>query len=213
MLPGRTLRAVHQLKHFIVEREKTARAFLKAIDHPLPQSEFVIHELDKHRDYGNFKEFLQTHASSDDLGLLSEAGLPAVADPGAQIVAYAHQLNLKVVPYAGSSSIFLALMASGMNGQDFRFHGYLPIDQAQRIKKLKEMEKRSATTTQLFMEAPYRNNDFLKFLLKHLSPQTKLCVAADLESSDEWIQSKRVKDWKSSLPDLHKRPCIYLIAQ
>ncbi|MFY0645046.1 MAG: SAM-dependent methyltransferase [Bacteroidia bacterium] len=212
-LPQRTLDKIYSIRHFIVERERTARAFLKAIQHPLAQQDFVIHELDKHGNYNNFHGFVDQHLSTDDIGVLSEAGLPAIADPGSSIIAYAHSKSAKIVPLAGTSSIFLALMASGLNGQDFRFHGYLPIDSSQRLKKLKEMEKFSGKSTQIFMEAPYRNNDFLSFLIKNLQKSTTLCIACDLESEREIIISKKVSEWSAKEIDLHKRPCIYLIGQ
>lgn len=210
-LPLRTLEQIYGLDHFIVEKEKTARAFLKSIGHPIVQSKLVIHELDKHHNYDGFQQFMQEHSKHTDIGLISEAGLPAVADPGAKMVAFAHHLGMKVMPLAGSSSIFLALMASGMNGQNFHFHGYLPIDRDERIKRLKELERQSNSCTQIFMEAPYRNNDFLAFLLNNLKADTRLCVACDLESGSELIISKKVKNWETANLNLHKRPCIYLI--
>lgn len=210
-LPQRTIDHVHRITHFIVEREKTARAFLKAIEHPTPQSEFRIVELDKHNNYQGFRSFFDEHIPSHSIGLLSEAGLPAIADPGSEVVRYAHFKEVKVIPLAGSSSLFLALMASGMNGQEFAFHGYLPIDKQQRIKKLKDLESRARGASQIFIEAPYRNNDFMKFLLQHLNPATTLCVAADLETENEIIRSKPVAEWDKVKIDLHKRPAVYII--
>lgn len=211
-LSQRTIDKTYELKHFIVEREKTARAFLKAIRHPVPQSDFQFAELDKHNDYVGFKSFFNDHISENSIGLLSEAGLPAVADPGSEVVKYAHQKGASVVPLAGSSSIFLALMASGMDGQHFQFNGYLPIDAGRRIKALKDLEVRSRRSTQIFMEAPYRNNQFLDFLIKNLQKDTRLCVAADLEvQGKETIISKPVSSWNRKEIDLHKRPVIYLI--
>ena len=211
-LPQRTLDAVYKITHFIVEREKTSRAFLKAIEHPASQDDFVFVELDKHNDYAGFKSFFNKHIGEHSIGLLSEAGLPAIADPGSEVVKYAHQKGVQVVPLAGSSSIFLALMASGMNGQAFAFNGYLPIDQRDRVAALKELEMRSRKATQIFMEAPYRNNQFLEFLIKILQNDTTLCVAVDIEKEGkEIIRSKKVKDWKVKELELHKKPCIYLI--
>ena len=151
MLSKRSLEVIFKTRFFIVEREKTARAFLKAIGHPIAQKEFQIHELDKHGGYDNFRSFIDEHSKEHNIGIISEAGLPAVADPGSAIVKYGHQLGLHIVPLSGSSSIFLALMASGMNGQKFSFNGYLPIDPIQRLKKLKEMEKRCKSSTQIFI--------------------------------------------------------------
>jgi 16S rRNA (cytidine1402-2'-O)-methyltransferase len=209
-LPQRTLENVYRLKHFIVEREKTARAFLKAINHPTPQNEFEFIELDKHNNYAGFKSFFDQNISNS-IGVLSEAGLPAIADPGSEVVKYAHLNKIKVVPLAGSSSIFLALMASGMDGQNFAFHGYLPIDARERVKSLKDIELKSRKASQIFMEAPYRNNQFLDFLIKNLQNDTTLCIAADLETDREIIISKKVQDWETKLVDLHKRPTIYII--
>ena len=172
-LPKRTLEHIYTIRHFIVERERTARAFLKAIDHPIAQNEFEFVELNKHDNYTGFKPFFDTHIQDFSIGMLSEAGLPAIADPGNEIVKYAHYKNVKVIPLSGSSSIFLALMASGFNGQNFQFNGYLPIDAKERMIALKEMEHRSRKTTQIFMEAPYRNNQFLEFLIKNLIAQKK----------------------------------------
>ena len=212
-IASRNLEVIYSIKHFIVEREKTARAFLKAIEHPSPQSELSFHELNKHEDYDNYKQYFNAKIQQFSIGLISEAGLPAVADPGSKIVAYAHQNKVQVRPLSGSSSIFLALMASGLNGQEFSFHGYLPIDQAPRIKKLKQLEQESKRASQIFMETPYRNNAFLDFLIKNLQASTTLCVAANLESEDEQIISKKIADWKKEDMELHKVPCIYVIGQ
>ena len=212
-LPKRTLEHIYTIRHFILERERTARAFLKAIDHPIAQNEFEFVELNKHDNYTGFKPFFDTHIQDFSIGLLSEAGLPAIADPGNEIVKYSHQKNVKVIPLSGSSSIFLALMASGFNGQNFQFNGYLPIDAKERMIALKDMEHRSRKTTQIFMEAPYRNNPFLEFLIKNLQHSTQLCVAVDLEKEGkETILSKPIKDWKPKEIELHKKPCIYLIS-
>jgi len=212
-LPKRTIEHIYTIRHFIVERERTARAFLKAIDHPIAQNEFEFVELNKHDNYTGFKPFFDTHIQDFSIGMLSEAGLPAIADPGNEIVKYAHNKNVKVIPLSGSSSIFLALMASGFNGQNFQFNGYLPIDAKERMIALKDMEHRSRKTTQIFMEAPYRNNPFLEFLIKNLQHSTQLCVAVDLEKEGkETILSKPIKDWKPNEIELHKKPCIYLIS-
>ena len=212
-LPKRTIEHIYSIRHFIVERERTARAFLKAIDHPIPQNEFKFVELNKHDDYAGFKPFFDAHIHDFPIGVLSEAGLPAIADPGNEIVKYAHQKNINVIPLSGSSSIFLALMASGFNGQNFQFNGYLPIEARERMIALKEMENRSRKVTQIFMEAPYRNNQFLDFLIKNLQHTTKLCVAVDIEKKGkEIIRSKPIKNWKPNEIELHKKPCIYLIS-
>lgn len=211
VLSKRTLDSVYSIKHFIVEREKTARAFLKAIGHPIAQNEFVIHELDKHSGYDNYRGFFNQHIASASIGLISEAGLPAVADPGSSIVQYAHSKKVEVVPLSGSSSIFLALMASGMDGQNFCFHGYLPIQNSERITALKKMEKDARKSSQIFMETPYRNEKFLSFLLNQLNPETRLCVAYGLEGSNEKIISQKVKEWKNQKIEFNKIPAIFII--
>lgn len=211
-LPKRTLEETYKITHFIVEREKTARAFLKAIQHPTPQNEFVFMELDKHNNYAGFKAFFNDHITNHSIGVLSEAGLPAIADPGSEVAKYAHQKGVKVIPLAGSSSLFLALMASGFNGQNFKFNGYLPIDSRDRMIALKEMEVRSRKASQIFMEAPYRNNQFLEFLIKNLQNNTKLCVAVDIEKEGkETIISKSISQWKPREIELHKKPAIFII--
>lgn len=210
-LPLRTIEIARGIHYFIVEKEKTARAFLKQIGHPTPQSELHIYELNKHEGYDGYKPFFDKHIAHNSIGLISEAGLPAVADPGSAIVAHAHRQGIRVLPLSGSSSIFLALMGSGMNGQEFAFHGYLPIDTGARIKKLKELERESKKSTQIFMETPYRNMAFLEFLIKNLQQETQLCVATALETEHQLLISKKVKDWDVKSVDLHKKPCIYLI--
>lgn len=211
-LPKRTLEATYRMTHFIVEKEKTARAFLKAIQHPTQQNDFVFVELDKHNNYEGFKGFLNEHITQHNIGVLSEAGLPAIADPGGEVVKYAHTKGIPVIPLAGSSSLFLALMASGFNGQNFKFNGYLPIEHQDRIRALKDMEARSRRSSQIFMEAPYRNNQFLEFLLKNLQKSTKLCVAVNIEKEGkETVISKPVSQWNAREIELHKKPAIFII--
>lgn len=212
LLPQKTLDVIYTLNHFIVERERTARAFLKAIEHPVAQEDFVFCELNKHKGYSGYKEFFNEHIEENGIGLLSEAGLPAIADPGSEVVQFAHSKSVPVKPLAGSSSIFLALMASGMDGQHFEFNGYLPVENRERVKQLKELEQKSRKSTQIFMEAPYRNDQFLTFLIQNLQNTTRLCVAVDLEKEGkETIISKPVSQWQPKEILLHKKPCIYLI--
>ncbi len=180
---------INQLKEYIVENEKTARRFLKLAGLKIPQSELVIHDYGKYnRD--SVKSFFVGLNSGKDVGLMSEAGCPGVADPGAEIVAEAHRRNIKVVPLVGPSSILLALMASGFNGQSFTFHGYLPIDKVQRSKRIKELEglsDRNMGQTQIFIETPFRNNPMLEEILKSAHPKTKLCIACNLTAVDEMV--------------------------
>ncbi|MBL7925008.1 MAG: SAM-dependent methyltransferase [Bacteroidia bacterium] len=212
-LPEGTLQVIRSLQHFIVEDAKTARAFLKTCNIPTPQAELGIHELDKHHPEQELKELMQALSEGKDTGLLSEAGCPGVADPGARIVAEAHRKGYKVVPLVGPSSLLLALMASGMEGQRFCFHGYLPFDRTERVKKIQRMEEaaRSKKETQLFIETPYRNNPLFADLLQTLSGETKICLAVSLTTSHEWIRTLKVKDWKKEKPELHKKPCVFLI--
>ncbi|PCJ66897.1 MAG: SAM-dependent methyltransferase [Bacteroidetes bacterium] len=211
-IPTRTIQKTYKIKHFIVEREKTARAFLKAIKHPTHQNDFVFVELDKHNNYVGFKMFFNEFIGENPIGVLSEAGLPAVADPGSEVAKYAHTKGVRVVPLAGSSSIFLALMASGMDGQSFKFNGYLPLDTRDRMLALKDMEIQSRRASQIFMETPYRNNQFLDFLIKNLQNDTKLCIAVDIEKEGkETIISKPISEWKPREIELHKKPCIFII--
>lgn len=208
-----TLEIVRKLKHFIVENEKTARAFLKACGIETPQSELVIFELDKHDPKQIINSFLDPLKKGLPTGLLSEAGCPAVADPGSKIVAAAHKANITVKPLVGPSSLLLALMASGLEGQRFCFHGYLPIDRHDRVNKLQQLEKNAQqrNETQIFIEAPYRNNQLLKDILATCNGDLKLCIASNLDTNEEKIKTHYIKDWKKQIPELHKMPVVYLL--
>lgn len=176
------------------------------------QATLNLFELNKHTDASEIQSFLTPLLDGKDMGLMSDAGCPGVADPGAAIVALAHEKGIKVVPLVGPSSILLSLMASGMNGQSFAFHGYLPIDKNEKKNKIKQLEKISAeqNQSQLFIETPYRNNQMLDDLIKFLNPNTSLCVACDITLETEYILTKPVAQWKKNKPDLHKRPCIFI---
>jgi len=204
---------INGIKEYIVENEKTARRFLKEAGLKTPQSELLIHDYGKHNRADGTAEFFKGLQAGNDVGLMSEAGCPGVADPGAEIVAEAHKRGIKVVPLVGPSSILLAVMASGFNGQSFTFHGYLPIDKVERAKKIKELEVLSQRNnqTQLFIETPFRNNPMLEEILRSCAPKTRLCIACDLTSADEFVQTKTIEQWKQKAPDLHKRPTIFLI--
>lgn len=204
---------INSIKEYIVENEKTARKFLKLAGLTIPQSELLIHDYSKHnRDMGK-ADFFKGLQTGNDVGLMSEAGCPGIADPGAEIVDKAHRMGIKVVPLVGPSSILLALMASGFNGQSFTFHGYLPIDKVQRSKKIKELENQAIKfdQTQLFIETPFRNNPLLEEILKTANPRTKLCIACDLTSATEFVQTKTIAEWQKKVPELHKRPTIFLL--
>lgn len=202
---------IKNTKYFIFENEKPGRAFIKEISPEKNQSELNISVLNKHTIEKEIKNFLNPCLSGNDIALISDAGCPGIADPGSEIVRLAHENKIKVIPLVGPSSILLALMGSGMNGQSFKFNGYLPIEKNERKKKIKILENKSLITTQIFMETPYRNNKFLSTLLVTLRPETKLCIACDLTLSSEYIKTKEVKIWKSTKVDIHKRPTIFLI--
>ncbi|MFD2598340.1 SAM-dependent methyltransferase [Sphingobacterium corticis] len=206
---------IQSVDEYIVENEKTARRFLKQAGIKTPQSDLVIHDYGKHvRDKVNYNELFQNLIAGKDVGLMSDAGCPGVADPGAVIVAEAHKRGIHVCPLVGPSSILLALMASGFNGQQFTFWGYLPIDKAARSQKIKSLESASAKehVSQIFIETPFRNNQLLEELLRTCKPTTKICVACNLTADDELIISQTVEHWKRRKPiDIHKKPTIFLL--
>ena len=197
---------------FIVENEKSARRFIKKIAPRKSQPSFRLFVLDKYTSDFESKSFIDPCFQGINVGLFSEAGVPAIADPGANIVMLAHQKNVEVVPLVGPSSIILAMMGSGLNGQNFAFNGYLPIDKTARKKRIKELEKWSKDNnqSQLFIETPYRNQNLFNELRNSLTPSTYLAIAADLTLSTEYIKTLTVKEWKTENIDLHKRPCIFI---
>ena len=210
-LPAYILDAIKKCSVFFVENERTARRYLKLLS-----KEIVIDDYE----WFNMKEVTEEVASAfkqkikeeKNIGIISEAGCPGVADPGQQLAAIAQQMNVVVKPLVGPNSSLLALMASGMNGQQFQFVGYLPIDNGERTKAIKhlESESRQKNCTQIFIETPYRNNQLLETLTKTLHPQTKICVAVDLTAPTEMVQTKTAQQWKTAMPQLHKRPAIFL---
>ena len=214
VLPISVKETIHRLDEFIVENAKTARSFLKKMGIPTPQSELKLHVLNKHTKIDELQTFLDGCRKGGDIGLLSESGCPGVADPGAEMARIAHHENIQVRPLIGPSSILLALMGSGMNGQSFTFHGYLPKDKSKLKNKIKEMEKnaKSDHQTQLFIETPFRNIKLLESLLLILHPDTNLCIACDLSLAEEFIKTKTIAEWRSSgKQNIHKRPCIFLV--
>lgn len=214
VLPLSIKKVIEELTHFIVENEKTARRFIKVISPKKSQGELVIYKLNKFTKPEEIPTFLSPCDEGISIGLLSEAGCPAIADPGASVVKLAHEKNIRVLPLVGPSSILLALMASGMNGQQFTFHGYLPIDKTERKKKIKQLERDSISNSasQIFIETPYRNNNLFEDLTKILQKQTRLCVAVDITLPTEYIQTKTAAQWQRVSIDLHKRPCIFIIS-
>lgn len=213
VLPETIARTIAFIDHYIVENEKTARRFIKAILPTKKQPDLKLSVLNKHTEPAEHAAFLQHCMEGKNVGLMSEAGCPGVADPGAAIVKLAHEKGIQVVPLTGPSSILLALMASGMNGQSFAFNGYLPIDKNEKKSALKNFEKLSQdrNQSQLFIETPYRNNKLMEDLLAILQPSTQLCIAADITLPTELIKTKTVAQWKKEKTDLHNRPCIFII--
>ncbi|MFH4968782.1 SAM-dependent methyltransferase [Gaetbulibacter sp. M240] len=213
VLPQTVKNKISELRYFIVENEKTARRFIKMICPEKSQPSLILYTLNKHTESSELPEFLNPCLKGEDVGLLSEAGCPGVADPGADVVHIAHQQNIKVIPLVGPSSILLAMMASGMNGQRFAFKGYLPIDKQERKKELKRLERWSLeqNESQIFIETPYRNNKLLDDLIQLLDSNTELCVACDLTLSTEFIKTMPILAWKKNIVDLHKRPTIFII--
>lgn len=214
VLPPDVVAVVQKLDAFIVESEKSARHFLSAIKTIKPVRELSLNLLNQHTEDKEVSALLKPLLAGIDVGLMSDAGCPGVADPGARLIALAHQKNIRVIPFVGPSSILLSLMASGLNGQQFAFLGYLPVDKQARNIKLKEIEKRSLThkETQIFIETPYRNQHMLEAILSTCHPNTKLCIACDISLSTELIATKTISNWKHSpLPDLHKRPTVFLL--
>lgn len=213
VLPISIKKIIESVDDYIVENEKTARRFIKSISQKKSQPKLKLHVLNKYTKPEELLHFLQACSEGKSMGLLSEAGCPAIADPGADIVKLAHEKNIQVVPLVGPSSIILALMGSGMNGQSFAFNGYLPIDKDDRKREIKRLEKLSSDIqqSQLFIETPYRNNKMLEDLCSLLQPQTRVCIACDLTLPSEYIRTMTVKEWSKAKVDLHKRPAIFII--
>lgn len=214
VLPLHTIETARKLDYFVVEHAKSARRFLSQIQTETPLQALEMAELSEHTAAAELPALLAPLLAGRDAGLLSEAGCPGVADPGAELVALAHQRGVRVVPLVGPSSILLALMASGLNGQGFAFRGYLPVDEAARGKAITALETDSARLkqTQIFIETPYRNHKLLTALLAQCRPNTRICVATDLTLPTEWVRTRRASEWKgSAVPDLNKRPSIFLI--
>ena len=213
VLPISIKRAVENIDNYIAENEKTARRFIKSINPNKSQPDLHFDVLNKFTEPSEVPNYLNPCLNGLDVGLLSEAGCPAIADPGANVVRIAHEKKVQVIPLVGPSSILLAMMASGMNGQNFAFNGYLPIDNAERKSALKKFERLSKEygQSQIFIETPYRNDKLLAELTKVLQPSTQLCVAADISLQTETIYSKSIFEWKKITIDLHKRPAIFII--
>ena len=213
VLPSYNLEIIQKLKHFVVEEEKTARRFLIRCGYTQEISNIQFYILNEHTRPTEIPLFF-SGSGGNDLGMISEAGLPGVADPGALLVAEAHRLNVRVVPLSGPSSLLMALMSSGLNGQHFAFNGYLPVKGPEKVSKIKLLEKKSGleSQSQLFIEAPYRNNQLIESLLANLRPDTRLCIAANITLSDEWIRTSTIREWKMyPPPDLNRKPAVFII--
>lgn len=213
VLPQYNTEIINGLSYFIVENVRSARRFLKKCNPAIDIDSLTFFELNKHTLPNDINSYLNPMQSGHSVGVISEAGCPAIADPGADVVAIAQRNDYKVVPLVGPSSILMSLMASGFNGQSFAFHGYLPIDSNERVKKLKQLETRiyNEEQTQIFIETPYRNNKMAEDILQHCKPHTKLCIAMNISCENEVIVTKKVNAWKGKLPEMHKQQCVFLI--
>ncbi len=213
VLPIYNKEIIHKLDTFIVEQIRTARRFLSSIDHPVKIDDMVFMELNKHTDESEVHSYLDCVNMGKSVGLLSEAGTPCIADPGALVVKIAHENAIDVVPLVGPNSIILSLMASGFNGQNFAFHGYLPVDKSQLGRKLKELEQAiyRGKQTQIFIETPYRNNQLITSIINTCSPKTKLSVSTDLTLKTEKIHTYTIAEWKKIKLDFHKKPSVFLL--
>lgn len=211
-IPGYVLEVANSLDHFIVENEKTARRYLKALGYEHPLNDLELFPLNKRTTDDEKVDYLMPLLNGTSVGLISEAGLPCIADPGSMIVRMAHQNNIQVVPLVGPSSIIQALIASGFDGQNFAFNGYLPIKDPARKAQIQQLERNSGRATQIFMETPFRNDQLLNDLMKHCRPTTSLCVACDITLPSETILTKTIAEWKNYRKSFNKRPAIFLLS-
>lgn len=213
VLPEYIFETIRNIIYFVVEDVRNARRYISSLHLGLKIEDLVFFEMGKHSNFDNLKEVFDLLEKGESVGLISEAGCPAIADPGSRIVAWCQQKDIRVVPMVGASSLLLALMASGFNGQNFAFHGYLPIDKKDRIEKLRYLEKLIYTQkqTQIFIETPFRNDSLLESILQTCQSHTLLCIAANLTAPDEWIKTKSIAYWRKNKPSLHKIPCVFLL--
>ena len=213
VLPVSVFNVLGEIRYFIVEDTRTARRFLKQINRDIDIDALTFFELNKFTKPDYLPGFLEPIEQGFNIGIVSEAGCPGIADPGADIVKIAHRKGIQVVPLVGPSSVLLALMASGLNGQNFAFNGYLPVKPHERTKAISALEKKAKTEnqTQIFIETPYRNRQLIADLMKTCQPSTQLCIAANITGENEFIVTKSVGEWKNTVPDLHKQPTIFLL--
>jgi len=212
-IPAYILNAVNDCQAIFAENERTARRFLKSLDKTIVIDNYEWFSIHKSEEAGQKENFRRKIAEEKNIAIISEAGCPGIADPGQLLIELAQEMNVTIRPLVGPSSILLALMASGMNGQQFQFVGYLPIDEQARIKAIRELEieSKKKNCTQIFIETPYRNNQLLQTLLKTCNGATRICIAAELTAATEYIKTKKVSDWKKETTDLHKKPVIFLL--
>ncbi len=212
VIPEKVLKLTRQLRFFIVEDTRSARRFLRLIDREFPINDSEFFELNEHTVEADIAHYLDPVFNGSDIGLLSEAGLPGIADPGARIVALAHQKKITITPLSGPSSIILALISSGLNGQNFSFNGYLPVKPAERSSKLRELEKKGAEGyAQIFIETPYRNQKMFESIIETCHNDTKLCIAADISLASESIRTMKISEWKRDLPTLKDRLVVFVL--
>ena len=214
-LSARTISKAKELRYFVVEKTKTARQFLRHIDKSFPIDDSEFFELNKHDNYTFNQSVLQLLEAGTDVGVMSEAGYPGIADPGNKVVQLAHEKGIKVIPLIGPSSLFLALATSGLNGQGFTFHGYLPKGESERITAIKQLSNTILRTgfAQIFIETPYRNQVIFESILKHASPELQLTIAKDITGSNEFIFTKSIIDWKKGNLSFDKAPCVFILGQ
>ncbi len=214
VLTEKVIQTIKETNFFIVENIRTARRYIKRIVPEKPIDKITFFAYGKHNSFNLQEDFLQNILLGNDIGIISEAGVPAVADPGSKIVEYAHKFNIKVTPLVGASSILLALMSSGMNGQNFAFNGYLPIEKKDQIKKIKYLESicKKTNQTQIFMETPYRNNRLFNTIINVCNGNTKLCIASNITQNNESIITKEIREWKTIKINIDKQPTIFLIS-
>jgi 16S rRNA (cytidine1402-2'-O)-methyltransferase len=215
VVPRDVLEASRDLIHFIAENEKTARRYLKKAGTRIPLNDLQFYVLDKRTTDREIPALIEPILEGVDMGLISEAGLPAIADPGAKVISLCHEKGIQVIPHTGASSIILTLIGSGFNGQQFTFHGYLPIDQSEKKRAIKTMENAANETgfTQIFMETPFRNEKLFDEILKVCHPETKLCIAREITTENELIKTLTVKEWRKQKPALHKHPAVFAIGR
>lgn len=213
VLPAGTIAIIHTIDHFIVEEIRTARRFLRKAGVSRPLDDFSFEIFNEHSAKEDISFYLQPALNGISIGLLSEAGTPCIADPGSEIVGMAHREGISVIPLTGPSSLLLTLMASGFNGQNFAFVGYLPVDRSERVKRIKEIERTvfDKDQTQIFIETPYRNNQLLEALLIACHEETRLCIGTDVTSESGFITTKPIREWRTNKPDINKKPTVFLL--